>query len=64
MMSVMVLTHTFEHIFHTNHEAITVEIITSPETEVYQILNRVEEGFPEKVASVIQKLTPTHKLSK
>ena len=52
------LLHTFEHIFHTNHEAITVEIITSPETEVYQILNRVEEGFPEKVASVIQKLTP------
>lgn len=48
MMSVMVLTHTFEHIFHTNHEAITVEIITSPETEVYQILNRVEEGFPER----------------
>ena len=40
--------HTFEHIFHTNHEAITVEIITSPETEVYQILNRVEEGFPER----------------
>src|SRR5699024_7974474 len=50
--------HTFEHIFHTNHEAITVEIITSPETEVYQILNRVEEGFPEKVASVIQKTYP------
>ena len=47
--------HTFEHIFHTDHEAITVEIITSPETEVYQILNRVEEGFPEKVASVITK---------
>lgn len=50
--------HTFEHIFHTNHEEITVEIITSPETEVYQILNRVEEGFPEKVASVIQKTYP------
>ena len=50
--------HTFEHIFHTNHEAITVEIITSPEKEVYQILNRVEEGFPEKVASVIQKTYP------
>lgn len=50
--------HTFEHIFQTNHEAITVEIITSPETEVYQILNRVEEGFPEKVASVIKKTYP------
>lgn len=45
--------HTFEHIFHTDHEAITVEIITSPETEIYQVLNQVEEGFPEKVASVI-----------
>lgn len=50
--------HTFEHIFQTNHEAITVEIITSPQTEVYQILNRVEEGFPEKVASVITKTYP------
>lgn len=45
--------HTFEHIFHTDHEAVTVEIITSPETEIFQILNRVEAGFPEKVASVI-----------
>jgi HD superfamily phosphohydrolase len=50
--------HTFEHIFHTNHEHVTVDIITNPETEVYQILNRVEEGFPEKVASVIQKTYP------
>lgn len=45
--------HTFEHIFHTDHEAITVEIITSPDTEVFQILNRVAPGFPEQVASVI-----------
>lgn len=45
--------HTFEHIFHTDHEAITVEIITSPETEVFQILNRVAPGFPDQVASVI-----------
>lgn len=45
--------HTFEHIFATDHEAITVEIITSPETEIFQILNQVEAGFPEKVASVI-----------
>ncbi len=50
--------HTFEHIFHTDHEALTVEIITSPDTEVYQILNRVEAGFPEKVASVITKTYP------
>lgn len=50
--------HTFEHIFHTNHEAITVELITSPQTEIYQILHRVAEGFPEKVASVITKTYP------
>lgn len=50
--------HTFEHIFHTDHEAITVAIITSPETEVHQILNCVEAGFPEKVASVITKTYP------
>lgn len=50
--------HTFEHIFQTNHEALTVQIICSPKTEIYQILNRVEAGFPEKVASVIQKKYP------
>ncbi|MDN6639155.1 MAG: HD domain-containing protein [Tetragenococcus sp.] len=50
--------HTFERIFHTDHEEITVAIITSPETEVYQILNNVEAGFPEKVASVITKTYP------
>ncbi|MGX7198608.1 HD domain-containing protein [Enterococcus nangangensis] len=50
--------HTFEHIFHTDHEAITREIITSPETEVFQVLNRVEAGFPEKIAQVIAKTYP------
>lgn len=50
--------HTFEHIFNTDHEAITVAIITSPETEVFQILKRVSDDFPEKVASVITKQYP------
>lgn len=50
--------HTFEHIFQTDHEALTIEILTSPETEIYQILNQVEAGFPEKVASVINKTYP------
>lgn len=50
--------HTFEHIFQTNHEALTVQIICSPNTEIYQILNNVAVGFPEKVASVIQKTYP------
>lgn len=45
--------HTFEHIFHTNHEAITVQILTSPETEVNQVLRRVSDAFPQQVASVI-----------
>lgn len=47
--------HTFEAIFQTNHEQFTVDMITSPQTEIFQILNRVEVGFPEKVASVITK---------
>ncbi|MDH6364774.1 HD superfamily phosphohydrolase [Enterococcus sp. PF1-24] len=50
--------HAFEYIFQTDHEEITIEIITSPETEVFQILNRVSPDFPDKVASVIQKTYP------
>lgn len=50
--------HTFERIFETDHEAFTVEIITSPDTEVNQILRQVSFDFPEKVASVIQKTYP------
>lgn len=45
--------HTFEKLFDTDHEAITQEIITSPETEINAILKRVSPDFPEKVASVI-----------
>ncbi|MGX7394655.1 HD domain-containing protein [Carnobacterium mobile] len=50
--------HTFERIFKTDHEAITVEIIMSPQTEVHQILASIAVDFPEKVASVIQKTYP------
>lgn len=50
--------HTFETIFQTDHEALTVAIITSPETEVHQILSTVSIDFPLKVASVIQKTYP------
>ncbi|WP_172188651.1 HD domain-containing protein [Lentilactobacillus kribbianus] len=50
--------HTFEHIFHTNHEQITQEIITSPTTEVNQVLTQVAPDFPAKVASVINKTYP------
>lgn len=45
--------HTFEGIFGTDHEAITVSIITNPETQVNAVLRKVSPDFPEKVASVI-----------
>ncbi|EFR30710.1 HD domain-containing protein [Eremococcus coleocola] len=47
--------HTFEGIFNTNHEAITQEIITSPTTEVNQILASFDPDLPLKVAQVINK---------
>ncbi|MCI1953882.1 MAG: HD domain-containing protein [Ligilactobacillus acidipiscis] len=50
--------HTFEHIFSTDHEQMTTDIITSPQTEVNQVLKKVGPNFPEKVASVIQKTYP------
>lgn len=50
--------HTFERIFKTDHEALTVEIILSPETEVNKLLKAVASDFPDKVASVIQKTYP------
>ncbi|GFH41788.1 phosphodiesterase [Lactococcus hodotermopsidis] len=45
--------HTFESIFDTDHEAITVAIITESSTEVNAVLRKVSPDFPEKVASVI-----------
>ena len=53
--------HTFEKIFDTNHEQITIDIILSEETEVNQILRKVSSTFPQEVASVIQKKHPNHK---
>lgn len=50
--------HTFEGLFDTDHEAMTREIITSPQTEVNQILKKVAPDFPEKVASVISHKYP------
>lgn len=50
--------HTFESIFHTDHEELTVAIILSPETEVNQVLSRISLDFPQKVASVIEKTYP------
>ncbi|CCJ67355.1 Deoxyguanosinetriphosphate triphosphohydrolase [Leuconostoc pseudomesenteroides PS12] len=46
--------HTFEHLFGTDHEAITREIIMG-DTAVHTILAQVSTDFPNKVASVIAK---------
>ena len=45
--------HTFEHIFHTNHEQITRQLITDSSTNINKILQRVSPDFPHQVASVI-----------
>lgn len=50
--------HTFEHLFNTNHEKITCQIITNPTTEINQVLKQVSLDFPQKVASVINHTYP------
>ncbi|WP_288658601.1 HD domain-containing protein [uncultured Limosilactobacillus sp.] len=54
--------HTFEHIFHTNHEQITRQLITSPETNINKILRRVAPDFPHQVASVIDHTYPNQQV--
>ncbi|MBG9981402.1 HD domain-containing protein [Facklamia sp. DSM 111018] len=54
--------HTFETIFSTDHETLTQLIITSPETEVNQVLRRLGNDFPQKVASVINKTYPNQQV--
>lgn len=56
--------HTFEHIFHTNHEQITRQLITSPETNINKILRRVAPDFPHQVASGSIIPTPINRSSK
>ena len=50
--------HTFEHIFETDHEEMTRTIITSENTQINAVLKQVAPDFPEKVASVIAKTYP------
>ena len=50
--------HSFERLFDTDHEEITRQIITSPETEINWVLTQVSPDFPEKVASVINHTYP------
>lgn len=47
--------HTFEHLFNTNHEEISVQIILSENTEIHKILSNCDKTLPQKVAEVIQK---------
>lgn len=54
--------HTFERLFDTNHEQVTQDILTNPETEVYHILSKVRPNFPEEVASVISHTHPNKKI--
>lgn len=49
--------HSFEKVFKLDHEKFTQHIITG-ETEVNQVLERVEPGFSQKVADVIGKTYP------
>lgn len=50
--------HTFEKIFHTDHENFTTEIILTEGTEINSVLKRVSPDFPNQVASVITKEHP------
>ncbi|MDN6028824.1 MAG: HD domain-containing protein [Lactobacillus sp.] len=56
--------HTFEHLFGTNHEKIGQRIITDRSTEINQALRRVAPNFPDAVASVIAKTYPNPQVVK
>lgn len=47
--------HTFEHLFGTNHEKMGQAIITDKNTEINHALQQVSPEFPELVAQVIAK---------
>lgn len=46
--------HSFEKVFQLDHEEFTQKILLG-DTEVNQVLTRVDPGFPKKVAEVIAK---------
>src|SRR5699024_11531227 len=46
--------HSFEKVFGFDHEAFTQEIILG-NTEVNEILQRIDDDFPNRVAQVIDK---------
>ena len=49
--------HSFEKVFNTDHEDWTREIILG-NTEINQILRRMDANFPKKVADIIEKTSP------
>lgn len=51
--------HSFEGVFHENHETMTVRIILE-DSEVQAILTSVYEQLPYDVASIIQHTHPNH----
>ena len=53
--------HSFEKVFELNHEKFTQAIIVG-DTEIHDVLSRVDHEFPQKVADVIAK-TSTNKLA-
>lgn len=56
--------HTFEHLFNTDHEKMGQQIITDKNTEVNHALRQVSPEFPELVASVIAKTYPNPQVVK
>lgn len=54
--------HTFEHIFGTNHEAITRQILLDESTNINRILSEADPTLPEKVASVIDHTYPNQQV--
>src|SRR5699024_6883153 len=46
--------HSFDKVFSFDHEAFTLEIILG-NTEVYEILQRSDDDFPNRVVNVIDK---------
>jgi HD superfamily phosphohydrolase len=56
--------HTFEHIFGTNHEKMGQQIMLDQNTEINAALRKVGPNFPEQVASVIAKTYPNPQVVK
>lgn len=54
--------HSFERLFDTDHELMSQLVITDPETEICQILQKVAPDFPYQVASVISHNHPNKKI--